>query len=525
MIHKYINRKFAYFIFKGYRVFKKNNFLENYYQAELDIEDHVSSLRINNSNLLNNKKFIFNQFFVRFLLSRRLKVTYLFFLGLGYNLIIPAPLQWLKILRKNNIRVNVSFSIISFFFLFLIFLLRSVILLLFYLFKNYKSKIQSNNYDVLVNITSSDYLPHNLNKNLNIVEYITKEFAVDNDIYHRIENYNSEYSMNKIFFTENFFPIKFLDKLNVFIEILKNFSISLIKLTTLNYYNIFLFKETIEYYQVKKFHKKNNLAKNYFFILNETAFRPLWSYYAESKGSNIVFINYASGFYGLKDIKNNNYPLQVGLGLKCMTWPKYVVDKKNYFNFLNETYPDQSFYLSSSPIDINDCGAILPHFDKNKFTIGLFDVTPIRKFRRMLLLPQDNFRTSELCIKFLSDLSEIKDKLKLQILYKKKRSNIKGVVCKRYSNFVNTTSFINVDSCISAARVAANCDLLICTPFTTAAFNPNRQGYINTIFYSPLNLVDRYDRATQSLQVIIGKSELEECILKKLNNYHQNLLD
>ena len=277
-----------------------------------------------------------------------------------------------------------------------------------------------------------------------------------------------------------------------------------------------MFNEIILSKQVKLFNSNNILATRYFFIFPFTAFRPIWTYYAEKNGSDIFFINYASGFYGFKNIITNGYPMQMTLGLKCMTWPNYVVDKKLYFDFLQSTYPNKSFYLSKNLINISDSGKKLPHINNEKFIIGLFDVTPIRKFTRNIYLPQDTFRETELCIQFLKDVHELKIKLNLDILFKKKRGSLDRD-CKRYSNYVKNLTFEHVDPSISSARLSNVCDLLISTPFTTAAMNTNKYNKINSIFYSPLKLISDNDRASQNLPVIFGKNNLEIFLINQLS--------
>lgn len=513
MMIKILKKKFITIIVKGNRIFKKKELIKNFYNSELEIEKYTNDSKLNHKKFIeNNNVYIFNQFFIRFLLVSKLKIIFLFFLGINRKLIIPAPVQWLKIFDKNNIKVNYTLSYISFFILNLIFILNSVYLILktlFNIFNHNAKNIHYKDYNVIVNLHSKSYLPISQNNNFNIIDYIRNEFKTDYPIIHSLKINSLTHKNIKVLSVNNFFPINFKNKINLFCKV---FFLFIKSILTLKNYNFFLFKELIYYYQVKFFHSSNNLAKNYFFLLGDSIFRPIWTYYAENKGSNIIYINYASGFYGLKNIKNNNYPYQMGLGLKCMSWPKYVIDKNIYYNFLKKNYPDKNFYLSSNQINISDSDHSLPNYDPNKFTIGLFDVTPIRKFTRILYLPQDSFRETEICIQFLKDLQVLKNRHNLQILFKKKREQIYRD-CKRYSNFSKKLNFTYINPDIAASRVASKCDLLINIPFTTAAFNHNRNDKVNSIFYSPFKIISNRDRASQGLNIIFGLNDLEKYIL------------
>ena len=121
---KILKKKFITIIIKGNRIFKKKDLIKNYYNSELEIEKYTNNYKFNHNEFIeNNNEYIFNQFFIRFLLVSKLKVFLLFFLGINCKLIIPAPVKWLKIFDKNNIQINYTLSFISFFVLNLIFVL------------------------------------------------------------------------------------------------------------------------------------------------------------------------------------------------------------------------------------------------------------------------------------------------------------------------------------------------------------------------------------------------------------------
>ena len=68
---KYFHKFIIKGIIRGYKIFKKEKLLNNYYQLELDIEEYINNQSLNN--------IIYHQYLYRMLISHRVKYTYLFF--------------------------------------------------------------------------------------------------------------------------------------------------------------------------------------------------------------------------------------------------------------------------------------------------------------------------------------------------------------------------------------------------------------------------------------------------------------
>ena len=80
MMIKILKKKFITIIVKGNRIFKKKELIKNFYNSELEIEKYTNDSKLNNKKFIeNNNEYIFNQFFIRFLLVSKLKVIFLFF--------------------------------------------------------------------------------------------------------------------------------------------------------------------------------------------------------------------------------------------------------------------------------------------------------------------------------------------------------------------------------------------------------------------------------------------------------------
>lgn len=505
-----------YIIYRGYKIFNKNNHIDKFYNFEIDVEKFTNNQNLNKEiNFNTNINFVYNQYLIRTLLTSRFKIYYLIFLGLGINLIFPLPLKWMKLIKKNNIKMNFTLSFLSFF----IFCFFALIKNLYKSIKNifHKNKIFPKNYDFIIGFDNKNFYPNFTNKNYNLIDYLSKEFSLEENILHSYQPLNLNYENYKINYSKRLFYLSLVSKFKLLIYIILILLKSIIFIFKIDFKYSVLFSELVLLKKIKLFSLDSKLANKYIFNLNFGNYRPLWTYYAEKLNSKIIFINYASGFYGLKNISKNQYPKQLSLGLYCMNWPFYVVDKKIYYDYLISNYSNKNFYLSKNQINISDNGTAIPSINKSKYTIAIFDVTPVRKFLRLLYLPQDNFRESEICIKFLSDIEEVLSNLDINILLKIKRSAISRD-CKRYHNYIKTLKFIHVDSEISASRVSRECDLIIAIPFTTAAFNFNKNKKINSIFYSPYEIISRNDRAAQNTKTIIGKKELYKFIYNEINS-------
>ena len=509
----YFKKKIIFSIYKGYKVLKKKKLTNNYYQFELDIENYINSL--NDKKTISNTTFIYQQYCYRSLLSGRLKIFYLFFLSINCKLIFPYPSNWNFFLKKNNINSYYKLSNILFFILSIFLLFKNFFNIFFNIINNANKNYCNSNYNVIVNLNDINCLPTIKNIGYNIFDSLIDEFNLSGTILHNLNSDKIYHKNCHIQFLKDFFPLSFQEKIFLIILLIFQLFKSLFHLILLNTQYAVLFKEIIFNQKVKIFSRNNYLAKNYFFLFNSGNYRPMWTYYAESKKSNINLINTASGFYAFKDMITKDYPIQISFGLKCSNWPNYYVDKKEYFCFLKTTIADKNFKLLNKRIQTSDNGAQLPFLDNTKFTIGIFDITPIRKFLRLLYLPQDNFRTSEICIKFLKDIEDVLSSFEVNILFKKKRSKLDRD-CKRYTYIVNKINFINIDPSISSTRFSEVCDLIISVPFTTAAFNLNKHGKMNSIFYSPVDLISKDDRAAQNLKIVIGKKDLANFISNQI---------
>ena len=127
-----IKKKYITIIKRGYRKFKKENLLEDYYNTINDIEIYCSKIYLNNKIKYFDIKFCFNQYLIFSLLSDRLKLFYLICLGLNLKLIFPIPFHLNKHFKTIILKL-ILYYLIHFFIYSIIILIKNFIINLIFL--------------------------------------------------------------------------------------------------------------------------------------------------------------------------------------------------------------------------------------------------------------------------------------------------------------------------------------------------------------------------------------------------------
>jgi polysaccharide biosynthesis PFTS motif protein len=129
------------------------------------------------------------------------------------------------------------------------------------------------------------------------------------------------------------------------------------------------------------------------------------------------------------------------------------------------------------------------------------------------ILGQSNgYNTPRIVNQFLTDIADTLLERNYTILFKRKR-NIGNLVHKKYFNFAeklsNKKDFITVDPGIDAIRLIEKSAAVISMPFTSTAILGKELGK-PSIFYDPFGQIQKDDRASHGIKVIVGKEELKE---------------
>jgi polysaccharide biosynthesis PFTS motif protein len=191
-----------------------------------------------------------------------------------------------------------------------------------------------------------------------------------------------------------------------------------------------------------------------------------------------------------------------------MNWPHYLVWDKYQEDFVRNTTGNDSKVSVVGPIWFATSARELEVFHER--TIAVFDVQPVRDAFYKTLGISFEYYVPKVCNQFLSDIFDVCKSLNYTMALKRKR-NIGRKIHPAYRNFIktieNSDNFVSVDPDISAIKVIENSSLVISMPFTSTA-NLGRELNKPSVFYDPLNMLQKDDHAAHGIQIISGIEEL-----------------
>ena len=459
-----------------------------------------------------------------FLILPHFSKFFIFFYSLKIPMIFPLPHIHLEFLKKNGIN-NYKYLSLILFYLYIFFTsLKKTYSALKHIINIKKKKFIDNSINVFFpKVTDLSQLPNknNFEKNYTFIESSIEILNIKpNNIFHNNKKI-SKFSHNDIEYDFGF-PINGLNLINklflIFISIFNFIYYSL--LIFFKWQNLYLLDQ-ITY---KNFFKLSNSSKNFKHInhviydFHDQLLRPYWTYFVNKNDYNFHLINSASGFYGFKN-KNNKYPIDTMYHHLC-NWKNYYVDSEIFYEHIKKIIPSTILLKKKiSPFHVSE----KHKYDHHKMiNVSIFDVIPHNLYSRAFMLPEDRYRVSEICIKFLSDIIKCLDSNDIIIYLKSKHHLNSNSYPQDYINFVkniNKDNIVKLNPRYSPKLLAENMHFSISSPFTTAAFYNTKCNY--NFFYDPINVIHKDDRAKQNLNLICGFDELEKHIvylIKKIRN-------
>ena len=445
-------------------------------------------------------------------------------------LIYPLPYIYIKFLKNRGINVGsfrclILWKIIIFLF-FLVSIKDSFIYLLhnlFYLYsKKNKKKNNENQIDAYFLNTILDELPTELNKELkcNIFSYVYKQliktknnliFAVDVDL-------NSRKLNSKVKMVFRRYPLHYLSNIRslskLVLFLIKLILLSPIYLFNSNWWKLFILSDLF-FAKSCKMQIKNDLSKSYFFE-HANICRPLWTFIAEEKGSEIFSYFYSGGTSQIvfdKTISKSPTPRYQNLN-----WPNYLFWDKYQSDFFKEICKKPYKSYITGPL----CKQI-ETLDKKilfrKKSISVFDISPKRDSFRIKTAATNEFYTPSNFLPFFKDILFICQKHDIQIVFKIKRNIRNSIVHPSYIKIINKIKsydnvlFINPSTAPEALISATSCAIHM--PLSSTAIISN---YMNkpSCYYAPNSYVSKSDSRARGLEIISRVKELENWILSNI---------
>jgi polysaccharide biosynthesis PFTS motif protein len=428
-------------------------------------------------------------YFSRFLQIHFNKVYFNYFGSKKSNLTFPLPMHLINRIRNEGFALNTLYSIILFTAVVLIFWCKGVITFVQLFFNSIRNRsYQSINWQDSIFFDSLS--PNNLGERedlFNIVSWVVNKhtnFPPFSCILHTckgVDNYFYKGTQVRGVKSEFTSLSSGVDHLIFLCYFLFELFFSLGMLLVGRWKRAFMISETLKYYYFNLL-SSENIARSYFFHQSSHVYRPLWTYKAEEKGSNIYFYLYATN---IRDIipKGMQFQSRQSNFWQILTWSHLCVWTSSQIDFFNKN-------LLCSDYKIDLFGSI-PFSDVNidlnldyKY-IAVFDVQPFRETRYSYLGIPYEYYNYDNSMKFLNDIKYIAQKLELKVILKRKRS-ANRYTCKKYlrrlNELIDNDSFLCIDSDVSAHRLIQKASCVITIPFSSTSLIANEMK-IPACFY------------------------------------------
>lgn len=430
---------------------------------------------------------------------------------------IAFPNHWIKILESYNISINPFTNALNYKFLAAHGIFLGIRSFLGIIFLRTSKNAFNEPYIYCFNIDENQIPQTKLNTDETYVGWIRNNLNLKYNVVCNVQAVKANPN-DWIKYSMKFFDVSLGNKVILFIWFLISLTIAVFSLLSKYCEYSILLKEAV-YAKAMDLMDNRFIGKAYIFNISSFIVRPLWTYVAEMKGSQIIMVNYASSFQSF--FYENRY-LPPEIGYSSTNWPIFVNLDCKYADYLEKVINPKSLLIKFNSLPP------LNFFEKNNnIVLGkekcllVFDITPVSLVNYPLLFPIPIYRTSETAINFLEDIINISSKMGVKVMLKNKRHFSKNHHCKRYIRYINKLS--NDDRVVLIDyrhNVGDLCKLfgnVISAPFTSTAIEAESLG-CESVFYDPTGDLHKSDIGAQGLKLISGKIELEKWVSSVLIN-------
>ena len=467
-----------------------------------------------------NLDLVTRQYFLNLFGNIRLEKVILYSIGSKSSIkFYPLHYQYASILKSEGIKVSYFWTTLSFWILIFGLWFRSFLKLvkttiIFLVVKNKKITEPYIYFDGL-NIKN---LPNQNNnkKSFDVITwYIDKFKPVTKIIGHNVKIKNKlKYNGYEIKYISDKLPIP-KNKLLLFFSSLGLLFIYFIKIITGKWQFGLLSNELIEANRLN-YINKNELAIKYLFPNSGTFYRPIWTYYAEDFGSEIISYFYST-FTNIKHPKYNDEG-QAFFGL--MSWPNYFVWDAHQKKMMSKYVFEKSKLHIVGPINFSgtDCGTL----NKNKIKIAIFDSPPFNMKTTFGFSTSNEIGLNEanIHISFINEIIGYTKDSNINFFLKDKRIRDPKLEVQEYKKSLSKLNrsiknLIILNGDISAASLIENCDIVISFPFTSTSVIGH---HLNkpSCYYDPTGKLSKKDKARHNLPLLSNKIELYNWVSKNI---------
>lgn len=514
---------------QGYRSLRTNNNLDFISKLKIQIAQK-DFLRISGKENrwlfsdiikldLSLKQFLLHKIFLGLQIHQALLIS----LSPRKNLVsLPLPIEWRDVFRKNNVKLD-EFKVKIYWIIFIFFNYALSVYQIIKLnclcalnIRSFCGKQLSQNYAYFEGLNKTS-LPDfgDDSKSYDILSWYLKwngRFPGIEKIYHNVPLGNLEVGLVGIEYKKNFLIVnQSVCKFFFFLywSIIAIFS-SFFDVLRGRWWNAILLGEAAKI-KLTSLTNPNDLAKDYMFQ-SDWIYKPLWTYEAEKKGSNVYFYFYSTNSEGIKTksgYKPHDYDWH------NLSWKQYLVWDNYQANFIKAISANNPKLITVGPIWFQNSSLSLPPIPKN--SIAVFDVQPFRKSRYELYGIPTEFYIPEYCILFIKDIIEVAKFLGYSVVWKRKRQ-IGKFLHPKFRQFIDQLKFesnlVQVDEGVAAIRLIQDTDVCISMPFTSTALIGKHLKKPNC-YYDASGLVTQGDKGAHEVEIVSGREELKRWLLSQ----------
>ena len=193
-----------------------------------------------------------------------------------------------------------------------------------------------------------------------------------------------------------------------------------------------------------------------------------------------------------------------------MNWPRYLVWDDYQVEFVRKMVGKSAMVSIVGPIWFSTRAINVPRLPERG--IAVFDVQPVRISFYRLLAQEVDYYVPSISVQFLTDSFNCIQSIGAQMLFKRKRQLNSKYHHPSYFQFVERMGrwdkMITIDHDTSAYELIEKCSAVISMPFTSTAHIARELGK-PSCFYDPTGLIQRDDRASHGIPIMIGRDELQ----------------
>ncbi len=257
------------------------------------------------------------------------------------------------------------------------------------------------------------------------------------------------------------------------------------------------------------------MAEIYAFTNAAYIYRPLWTYEMQRRGAEVAMFFYAMNTFDMRLAAGGD--IGHAPGYAYMTWPVIYTQHENHRKFLKGVIEAET--------DIRVCG-LMPYEDNGapvvlsgKVKILYLDVQPFRPAFMAGIGRPCHIYTEDVSERTFREICEVAGKAGSALYIKPKRfvGNRLSIPYRRMLEDAEKYGRVRiVDSGISARRLCARADIVLCQPFTSAALFAAEAGK-PVAYYDATGLFAKSQPASYGVPVLRGFDELERWVVEAIH--------